>query len=554
MACSGLIFLWVEDELQFDHNHLNRANIYMVMTNEKVDNGMFTHSSTPGPLAASIKAKYPQIAEVCRAYADGSSIVYRYKNEALSSVGMYADPSLFRLFTFHFVAGDTGTVFSQPYSLVLTQSMAKKYFGSDPNPIGKALAGENKQVYTVTGIVEDAPANSSIKFDWVAPLESIEPTHKEIGNWNNNCLTTYVMLKPGADPASLNKEWANPNYDYTIANIDPSSPSTSHHYLFAMNNWNLHDEFVGGLPTGGGRIQYVRLTWENKDPSSHIVISQRLVSAEYMRTLGMQIQEGRDFQMNDVMDFNPQKFDTTRMYAVVVTSSMANLMGESNPLGKSITMSGVGLHMQVVGVIKDYVYGDIYGVKDDPVVFYCIPNQTNMMYVRLNPQTPTAEALARVGAVMKKMNPGNPFEYSFVDDQFNSHFQAELLVSRLSRAFAGLAILISCMDLFGLAAYTAERRTKEIGIRKVLGASSGSMALLLSRDFLKLVLVSCLLSFPIAWWAMSHWLQGYAYRIDLQWWIFAGAGLLAAIIALATVSYQALRVASANPVKSLRTE
>jgi putative ABC transport system permease protein len=296
------------------------------------------------------------------------------------------------------------------------------------------------------------------------------------------------------------------------------------------------------------------LSWEAKEPGSNIVISQRLVSAEYMQTLGMQIEEGRDFQNNDEVDFNPQKLDTTRIFPILVTSSMAKLMGEGNPLGKRITMTGPGLQMQVVGVIKDYVYGDIYGMKDDPVVFYCIPNQTNMMYVRLNPQTPTAVALAKVGAVMKKMNPGLPFEYSFVDDQFNGRFQAELLVSRLSQAFAGLAILISCMGLFGLAAYTAERRTKEIGIRKVLGASSASMAALLSRDFLKLVLISCLLSFPIAWWAMNHWLEGYAYRIDLQWWVFAGAGLLAAFIALATVSYQALRVAGANPVKSLRTE
>jgi putative ABC transport system permease protein len=779
MACAGLIFLWVEDELQFDHHQANRDNIYMVMTNEKVDNGIFTHSSTPGPLAASLKAKYPQVADVCRIEDEGSNTVLTYKNEALSAHGIYTDPSLFNLFTFTWVAGDKGSVFTHPYSIVLTQSTAKKYFGDDPDPVGKSLETSTHQSYTVTGIVADPPANSSIHFEWTAPIESILGQHPELNNWQVNGLTTYVLLRPGTDPAPLNKEWADPNYDYTVGKVDHTNPSTSHNFLFEMNNWNLHSEFVGGIPTGGGRIQYVRLftsiawiilliacinfmnlatarsqsrskevgvrkvlgagrkglvrqflfesvfmaliaaviavmlmsasiqafnllvqkdlslhlsapthwavllgitlvcglvagsypalylssfnpvfvlkgiklkegsaelirrglvivqftisitlvigtvvvyqqinhtmtrnlgfeknhlltmnltgdmlkhfqatkndllatgavvnaaladhstleagnntmglDWEGKDPGSNIVISQRLVSPEYMQTLGMHIADGRDFQMDDAVNLDPRALDTTRVFPVLITSSMAAIMGQGNPLGKRMILGASfgKLHMQVVGVVKDYVYGDMYGLKDDPVVFYCLPNLTSQMYIRLNPNIPTASALAKIGAVMKKMNPGYPFEYAFVDDQFNQHFQAELLVSKLSRAFAGLAILISCLGLFGLAAYTAERRTKEIGIRKVLGASAGSIATLLSRDFLKLVLISCLLAFPIAWWAMSHWLQSYAYRINLEWWVFAGAGILAVLIALSTVSLQAVRAAMMNPVKSLRME
>jgi ABC-type antimicrobial peptide transport system permease subunit len=133
-------------------------------------------------------------------------------------------------------------------------------------------------------------------------------------------------------------------------------------------------------------------------------------------------------------------------------------------------------------------------------------------------------------------------------------FLSEMLISKLSRVFAALAIIISCLGLFGLAAYTAERRTKEIGVRKVLGASVAGLAGLLSKDFLKLVALSCVVAFPISWWVMHSWLQGYTYRINISWWIFIAAAVLAIVIALATISFQAIKAAIANPIKSLRTE
>jgi ABC-type antimicrobial peptide transport system permease subunit len=155
---------------------------------------------------------------------------------------------------------------------------------------------------------------------------------------------------------------------------------------------------------------------------------------------------------------------------------------------------------------------------------------------------------------MRRYNPAYPFDYVFVDDQFNNMFLNEALISKLSQVFAALAILISCLGLFGLAAYTAERRTKEIGIRKVLGASAQGLAGLLSKDFIKLVFISCLVAFPVAWWAMHSWLQNYQYRIQIDWWVFVMAGLVAILISLATISVHAIRAAVANPVKSLRTE
>lgn len=206
-----------------------------------------------------------------------------------------------------------------------------------------------------------------------------------------------------------------------------------------------------------------------------------------------------------------------------------------------------------MGVVKDYVYGNPYG-RPDPVIFFGVPANARILYIRTKAGSNPAKIITAIEGVHKRNNPGYPFEYRFVDDQFNQLFSAERLMSKLAEVFAALAILISGLGLFGLAAYTAERRTKEIGVRKVLGASGASIARLLSKDFLQLVAISCLLAFPVAWWAMHLWLQNYEYRIAIHWWVFALAGFLAMLIALLTVSFQAIKAAIANPVKSLRTE
>jgi ABC-type antimicrobial peptide transport system permease subunit len=196
----------------------------------------------------------------------------------------------------------------------------------------------------------------------------------------------------------------------------------------------------------------------------------------------------------------------------------------------------------------------MYG-KPDPVIFFCVTTQNAAaLYVRLKHTASVETAINKIGAVIKKDNPSYPFTYHFVDDQFNQMFLNEQLISKLSRVFAALAIIISCLGLFGLAAYTAERRTKEIGIRKVLGASVSGITKLLSKDFLLLVAVSCIVAFPVAWWMMYDWLQNYKYRIEISWWIFIAAGISAILIALITISFQSVKAAIANPAKSLRTE
>ena len=287
------------------------------------------------------------------------------------------------------------------------------------------------------------------------------------------------------------------------------------------------------------------------------MISQRLVSKEFMATTGMHILDGRDFELGDAMQLgdNGVEKDSTRAMNVVITASMQKLLGKGSAVGKlMLQRSDRGtFEMRVIGVIKDYVYGDMYG-ESAPVVFYEFPQAASLLYIKTTAKGNVANQLAKIGGIMKKDNPAYPFEYKFVDDQFNQLFLRETLISKLSRVFASLAIIISCLGLFGLAAYTAERRIKEIGIRKVLGASVTGITTLLSKDFLQLVAVSCIVAFPIAWWMMSDWLQAYQYRITISWWIFAIAGVMAVGIALVTVSFQAVKAAVANPVESLRAE
>jgi ABC-type antimicrobial peptide transport system permease subunit len=254
-------------------------------------------------------------------------------------------------------------------------------------------------------------------------------------------------------------------------------------------------------------------------------------------------------------NFKPK--DSNQVFNVIITQSMEKILGNGSAIGKTMQLPGSKeneyYNLSVTGVVNDYVYGDMYG-KSSPVIFYCIPQATTLMYVRTKPSDKPEQLLAKMETVMKKDNPAFPFEYKFVDDQFNGMFMSEMLISKLSQVFASLAILISCLGLFGLAAYTAERRTKEIGVRKVLGASASGLAGLLSKDFLKLVGFSCLVAFPVAWFVMNDWLKQYAYRISIHWQIFFIAGVAAMLIAAATVSFQAVKAALMNPIKSLKAE
>jgi len=283
------------------------------------------------------------------------------------------------------------------------------------------------------------------------------------------------------------------------------------------------------------------ITWRGKDLNMKVPMHYNTVSPEYISTMHLQLLSGRDFYPTFGMD----------SLSVIINESMAKLMGKEGKTG-SILSDG-SYHAQVIGIIKDFVYNDIYGPSTPLILFPDLRGAT-VMALRFKPTADLAKALAATESVVTTENPGYPFEYHFADEKFDALFAIESLIGKLAGVFATLAVFISCLGLFGLTAYTAERRAKEIGIRKVLGASTRGLMGLLSKELLQLVIISCLIAFPVAWWAMNGWLQGYEYRTTIHWWIFAVAGVLALIVALLTVSFKTIQTVLANPIKALRSE
>ncbi len=767
IACAGLIFLWVENEWQYDSVHKKRDHVYAIRVNQDYDAGVFTHWSTPGLLAPAIRSDVPGIVSTCRKSEGTMAKLFTVGDKAVYANGSFAEPSFFSMFSFTFLQGNPKDPFNQPYSLIITESARKKFFGNEENVVGKTVRMDKKQDYVIAGVITDPPQNSSLQFGWIAPFEIYYRENKYLHEWGNFGLTTYVELQPGASAAPVNAQLK----DY-MRRVDPKS--ISHFFLFPLKDWHLYDDFENGKQTGEGQITYVRLfmiigiiilliacinfmnlatarsekrarevgvrkvlganrkslifqffgealliscmsaavavaimlfalpafnglvqkqmslhlfeplhigflativitcglvagsypslylssfnpgyvlkgiklktgsaalvrkslvvaqfalsvifitatiivyqqiqhvkhrdlgfnkdnlielqaqgdmaphfsaikqdlintgmvenaaltdhetiyggnntdglRWQGKDPSVKLLVSFRNVSPGYLQVTGLKIQSGRDFRATDKIDY-AKGFNSPN---VIITESLEKQMGGGSAIGKYIyNGEDTTGKAEVVGVVNDFVYGNLYG-QPDPVVFVCVEsNYATMMYVRIRPGVNTARMLTAMENVLKKHNPGYPFQYRFVDDQFNQLFLTEELVSKLSGIFAALAIFISCLGLVGLAAYMAERRTREVGIRKLLGASAFSLWTLLSKEFLWLIIIACLIATPVALWLMSDWLQKFEYRINLSVWMFLVSGFLAIIIALLTISFQAIKAAIANPVKSLRTE
>jgi len=774
IACACLIFLWIGDELSYDHVNTKQDLLYAVKVNASYAGNSFTMGSTPRLMASSMKKEIPGVVNAARISDEDQNFLFNIGNKALYAAGRYTDPALFSMFTFSFVQGSAADPFPQLYSIVITEKTARKFFGDAQNVIGKTVRINNEKNYTVTGVVKDLPENSTLQFEWLAPYEAelqqeFEKSGQKDLGWNSYGPFTYMELAPNANLASINKKLFN-----YFHQKDATQKNTA--FLFPMRDWHLYDEFANGKQTGGGAIKQVRLlnliawivlliacinfmnlatarsekrakeigvrkvlgsgrrrlvlqfigealmmsaiatvfalliviialpafnaltqkqlslgitnpvhiialgaialicgllagsypslylssfdpvkslkglniktgsatiirkglvvlqfsvsvvfiigtivvflqiqhvknrnlgftkdnlveidmqhpfsrnfpvikqqlfntgrvanvalsdhttiyggnsddgfTWEGKAPDRSVGITFRDVSPEFVSTSGMHIEQGRDF--------SEELSDTA---TAIVNQSLANAIDKNGVVGKIIRSprgqkDGDYKDLRIIGVVADYVYGNMYG-QSGPTIFLCLPplkdigENAHLVYVRIKEGRNSQQTLAEIGSVITKNNPGFPFQYKFVDDQFNAMFFNEVLMSKLAGIFAALAIIISCLGLFSLAAYTAERRIKEIGIRKVLGATAPGLAALLSKDFLQLVFISCLAAFPAAWLMMNNWLQGYEYRVSIHWWIFAAAGSAALTIALATVSFQAIKAALMNPVRSLRSE
>ena len=282
--------------------------------------------------------------------------------------------------------------------------------------------------------------------------------------------------------------------------------------------------------------------WEGKDPNDKTDFFRYNEDEGLGVTAGLTFIQGRDFDL--------KKFPTDST-GMIINESALKVMKFKDPIGKIVKDNGTDWH--IVGVIKDFILTNPYE-PTKPMLIAGAKAWFQTMLIKLNSNTSTADNLKKAEAVFKKYNTEYPFEYKFVDEEYAQKFEDEQRQGTLAALFAGLTIFISCLGLFGLATYMAENRIKEIGVRKVLGASVAGIATLLSRDFLKLVIVSFIIAAPISWWAMNAWLQDYNYRVSIEWWVFALAAIVSVIIAIVTVSYQAIKAAVANPVRSLRTE
>jgi predicted permease len=769
IACAGLIFLWAEDEYRFDDAHLNKDQLYAVRVIGNYAGYTYVNPSTPRAMAKALKTDIPGIVNTCRTSDEPEKALINIDGKPVYSMGLYADTSLFSMFTLPFVQGNATSAFAHLYTLVITESAARKFFGEEKDIIGRTVRFNNEENYTITGIVKDPPRNSSLQFEWLASYESSLRHHQAIYgnsdqyNWGAYGPLTYIELGAASNPSLVNKQL----YDYIH---QKDATQHTHPFLFPMSKWRLYDQFENGKPTGSGRIRQVhllsviawiilfiacinfmnlttarsekrarevgvrkvlgaqrgaliaqfigesvllssfgaivalalmalflpafntlvqkelsldvlapehlvallliilvcglvagsypslylssfrpvmvlkgikistgnaatirkglvvlqftvsvifimstiiiyrqlqharnrdlgfnkeqlleidmqhaipgkfasirqdlmntglvenvalaghaivlggdltdRFTWEGKAVDSKLSMATREVSPEFIHTSGMHLIDGQDFA------------SPADSGSVIITRSMADQMGEGSPVGKIIQSTNEdqksGNRIFIVkGVVDDYVYGNIYG-QPGPVLFFCKPPRwANLVYVRLKKHPDPEQVLIKISAVIKKDNPEYPFDYKFVDNQLNRLFLPELLMGKLSTVFAALAIVISCLGLFGLAAYTAERRTKEMAIRKVLGSSAARIAGLLSKEFLQLVLLSCFIAFPVAAWMMHDWLQQYQYRIGMSPWLFVLAAGIALFIALVTISLQTIKAARSNPIKNLRAE
>jgi ABC-type antimicrobial peptide transport system permease subunit len=282
------------------------------------------------------------------------------------------------------------------------------------------------------------------------------------------------------------------------------------------------------------------ISWPGKPPGLQCDFGTISISPEYGKAVGWKLLAGRNFSKDFPSDSS----------AVIVNEAAVKFMGLKNPLGETLKWYK---NLKIIGVVKDMVMQSPYDIVR-PDMFYMTSYMGNYVDIRLNAKMNEHQALALIGPIFSRYAPANPFDYEFTDKQYARKFADEDRIGKLAGFFTILAIFISCMGLFGMASFMAEQRIKEIGVRKVLGASVFNLWQLLSRDFVTLVILAMLIAMPTAVYFMNTWLKDFKYQTDISWWVFAGTAAGTILITLLTISFQGIKAAMANPVDSLKTE
>jgi len=758
LACCFFILLWVQDELSYDRFHDEGDQIYRVMRHARFGGELGTTASIPKPLDDVLDEEYPEITHSILMSWDINMVITQ-GDQAFRASGRYFGPDFFTVFTFPLVVGAPATALRDPESIVLSASMADKYFGADwrtrDDILGTTFRIDNQLDVTLTGVFEDVPANSSLQFEFVLPIELYNRENDWVENWGNNGLRMFVRLREDADGAGVSAKikdlidehvdmwdtdlFLQPTSDMylrssyedgvlvggrieyvriflfvavfiiLIACINFMNLATARSaqrareigvrkalgatksllarqflgesiltamlafvvaiglvvvllpsfnaltdksvgaallaprlwlqfgalslvigvlagvypafYLSAFNVIGVLRNAQGRTARGAGlrkglvifqfimsivlivgtvtvyeQLSYIREKdlgvdrenvvymafeggvqerfdtfkeellrepgilsvassstnplsigqntidpeWDGKDPNDNTLYSVISAGYGFIETMQIELKEGRLFS---------ESFGTDSSN-YIINETAARTMGMKESLGKRLAMWG--REGVVIGVVKDFHMRSLYQ-PIEPVIIRLTPEATWMMFVRIAAGE-TAEALASLERVYQKFNPDYPFTYRFMDEEFEETYRSEIVIGTLANYFALLAVLIACLGLFGLASFTAEQRTKEIGIRKVLGASVPGVVLLLSRDFIILVIWAFVVAAPIAYFLMNDWLNEFTFHTNLSPGLLAAAGLASVLIAWLTVSYQSIRAATANPVVSLRAE
>lgn len=755
MTCSILILLWVKDELSVDRFHADLDNLYRVMETQKYpgsDN--FTTDATPALLAEALEAEMPEVKHAVRSTTWPWQQLFAYGDKSLKVNGRYTDPEFFEVFTFPLLHGDAKSALAQPRSVVISETVARQFFNSPEEAMGKLFRINDSQSYKVTGVMQDVPKNSTMQFDYVMPVEDWinSPGNEWLQEWGNNALRTFLQLQPGTDIAAFNEKvkpfiqkyheesttevFVQPVADMYLYNdfregkdgfiervrlfsvvavfilviacinfmnlatarsskrakevgvrkaigasksslvrqfmvesvlmaflalfvavnlagillpdfndltgkyisLDFTDPSlvllllgvalltgvlSGSYPAFFLSSFDPAKVLKGTVKVGSRvsgvreglvvfqfilsalliistlvaylQLNYIRtknigldrenlvyvplegalrdrydvvkrelqntpgvlnvtasdqppisvgnstggIEWKGKDPNTNVLFSVMSVDYDFIETMDVKLLEGRTFS---------REFGTDTA-SFIINKEAARLMQMQDPVGQWLKWSIEG---RVIGVIDNFHTTSMH-IPAQPLILRLHPDFDNLLFARLEAGR-TKQALAAIEKIVKRHNPAYPFEYHFLDEDFEKMYKAEAIMGQLTKYFAGIAIFISCLGLFGLALFTAEQRTKEIGVRKVLGASVASIVYLLSKDFLKLVLIANLIALPLGWYFMTNWLNDFADRMELSWWIFAVAFIATVIIAIVTLSFHAIKTAVANPVNSLRTE
>jgi predicted permease len=760
LACSLLIFLWVQSELSVDSFFKNDERLYKVYEREYYQNHIDGNYDTSGPLAEELKKRIPEVEDAVMMEEDNELTALQAGDKILKAEGTGASSGLFSMFGYPLLEGTPASAIASTVSIALSEKTAAAFFGSPQNAMGKTIRLDNKKDFRVTAVFKDLPATVSRKFDYVISWKALQQDQHWLTSWSNSGPLTYVLLREHADPALVDKKLTN------FRNLYIHDSSAAYHVELGLQKFDqvyLHSHFENGK-VAGGRIEYVHLfsviaifilliacinfmnlttarsvkrakevgvrktigamrssliaqfiseslvltafavvialllmilllpmfnsitqkqlalpfnqvsfwiniliitlvtglisgsypavylssfnpvkvlkgvarlgvgalwfrkglvvfqfvlsltliigtivvsrqisfiqnrnlgydkenliyipvegelvtkytsfknealqlpgiqsvsfisdnpvnldqgtngvDWEGRSPNTSISFEHPDAGYDFATTMKLKLAEGRYFSKDYPTDKD----------GFVLNQTAVKSMGITDPVGKFITVNG--RKGPIIGVLKDFNFRSLHeAIK--PMVMQFGENETyGSILLRTEPGK-TKEAVENLAKLCQQFNPAFPFTYFFADEEYQKLYNNEQIVGKLSNVFAFLAIFISCLGLLGLIIFTAEQRTKEIGIRKVLGASVTSIMQLLSADFLKLVFIAILVASPVAWLVMSKWLSDYAYKITISWWVFAAAGGLVVLIALFTISFQALKAAIANPVKSLRTE